>query len=61
MEKEINPEDIVKINKVIVLVLPTDSVIKINDIELKPGLNDDLVQIYILSIPTAEDFLILDK
>ena len=61
MEKEINPEDTVKINKAIVLVLPTDSVVRINNIELKPGLNDDLVQTYILSIPTAEDFLILDK
>lgn len=61
MEKEINPEDTVRLNKAIVLVLPTDSVIKINDIELKPALNDDLTQTYILSMPTAEDFLILDK
>ena len=61
MEKEINLKDTININKAIVLVLPTDSVIRINDIELKPELNDDLTQTYILSMPTAEDFLILDK
>ena len=61
MKKETNLEDTIKINKAVVLVLPTDSVIRINNIELKPELNDDLTQTYILSMPTAEDFLILDK
>ena len=61
MEKEINPEGTVKLNKAVVLVLPTDSVIRINDTELEPGLNDDLTQTYILNMSTAEDFLKLDK
>ena len=61
MKKETNLEDTIKINKAVVLVLPTDSVIRINNIELKPGLNDDLTQTYILNMPTAEDFLTLDK
>ena len=61
MEKKTNLEDTIKINKAVVLVLPTDSVIRINNIELKPGLNDDLTQTYILDMPTAEDFLTLDK
>ena len=61
MEKEINPEDTVRLNKAIVLVLPTNSVVRINNIELRPALNDDLTQTYILSMPTAEDFLMLDE
>lgn len=61
MEKKTNLKDTIKINKAVVLVLPTDSVIRINNIELKPGFIDYLTQTYILDIQTAEDFLMLDK